>query len=279
MPGSPPGASAARSRRSAGTARPAWSRAPRPTAGRPASRSTGPPSPRRPPRSGAASAPGRPPRSGSASTPGRPRGRRARRRGRRSARPGRAAPRPPGRTSRSRADRTTDAQLRKGDQAGVTWPWHHRDMITADRLQWLLGLVEESLAEPELTGEQLARRAHLSRFHFDRLVAAALGESPALLRRRLLLERAAYRLRPGHDRITDLAPEAGYGSPEAFTRAFARAFGRSPTAYRRRPAGSYRLPARSGVHFHPPGGLRLPPTTRSATMDVLDRMIDHHLWL
>ncbi len=152
-------------------------------------------------------------------------------------------------------------------------------MITADRLDWLLGLVEESLAEPELTGEQLARRAHLSRFHFDRLVAAALGESPALLRRRLLLERAAYRLGSSDERVTDLAPEAGYGSPEAFTRAFARAYGRPPSEYRRRPAGSYRLHAPSGVHFHPPGGLRLPPTTRSATMDVLDRMIDHHLWL
>jgi AraC family transcriptional regulator len=69
------------------------------------------------------------------------------------------------------------------------------DMITSDRLQWLLDIVERSLAEPNLNGEQLAGQAHLSRFHFDRLVAAALGESPGTLRRRLLMERAAHQAR------------------------------------------------------------------------------------
>ena len=53
----------------------------------------------------------------------------------------------------------------------------------------------------------------------------------------------------------------------------------APSAYRRRPAPSHELLGASGVHFHPPGGLRLPPTTRSTTMDVLTRMVDHHLWL
>ena len=76
-----------------------------------------------------------------------------------------------------------------------------------------------------------------------------------------------------------VALDAGYGSPEAFTRAFSRAYGMSPTAYRRRPAGMHELDTASGVHFHPPAGLRLPPTSRSNTMDVLTRMVDHHLWL
>jgi AraC family transcriptional regulator len=48
---------------------------------------------------------------------------------------------------------------------------------------------DSSLEEREVTGVELARRAHLSRFHFDRLVAASLGESPAAFRRRILLER------------------------------------------------------------------------------------------
>ena len=38
-------------------------------------------------------------------------------------------------------------------------------MITSDRLQWLLDIVERSLAQPNLNGEQLAGQAHLSRFH------------------------------------------------------------------------------------------------------------------
>jgi AraC family transcriptional regulator len=155
-----------------------------------------------------------------------------------------------------------------------------RDMITTDdRLQWLLDIVEQSLAEPELRGEALARRAHLSRFHFDRLVAAALGESPGALRRRLLLERAAHRLARGDDQVIEVALDAGYGSPEAFTRAFARAYGASPTAYRRRPQATHDLGQAGAVHFHPPGGLRLPSIARSGPMDVLTGMIDHHLWL
>ncbi len=152
-------------------------------------------------------------------------------------------------------------------------------MITSDRLRSLLDVVEESLEQPEMRGEHLARRAHLSRFHFDRLVAASLGEAPGMLRRRLLLERAAHRLAASEDPVIDVAFDAGYGSPEAFTRAFGRAYGVAPSAYRRRPASSHNLGAPDGVHFHPPGGLRLPAIARSTPMDVLNRMVDHHLWL
>lgn len=49
---------------------------------------------------------------------------------------------------------------------------------TDDRLRGILALVEESLDEPALSGDDLAGRAYLSRFHFDRLVAAAVGEPP-----------------------------------------------------------------------------------------------------
>jgi transcriptional regulator GlxA family with amidase domain len=47
-----------------------------------------------------------------------------------------------------------------------------------DRLRVILDLVEQSLDEPTLDGQRLADRAYLSRFHFDRLVASALGEPP-----------------------------------------------------------------------------------------------------
>jgi hypothetical protein len=39
------------------------------------------------------------------------------------------------------------------------------------------------------------------------------------------------------------------------------------------------LQAASGIHFHPPGGLRLPAARRNETMDVLTRMYDHHIEL
>jgi AraC-like DNA-binding protein len=156
---------------------------------------------------------------------------------------------------------------------------HDQAMDHSDRLRSFLDLIEDSLHEPTLRGADVARRAYLSRYHFDRLVAAAIGEPPGAFRRRLLLERAAYRLATAADRVIDVGAEAGYGSPDAFTRAFARAFGCSPSDYRRRPARRPELPAPSGIHFHPPGGLRLPATTRSDAMDVLTRMLDHHLWL
>jgi AraC family transcriptional regulator len=158
-------------------------------------------------------------------------------------------------------------------------------MQSADRLRWILDLVEDSLDQPDLTGDDLAARAFLSRFHFDRLAAAALGEPPRAFRRRLLLERAAYRLASTPDPVIEIALDAGYGSPEAFTRAFGRAYGAAPSGYRRdamaRPArpGQHDLAAASGVHFHPPGGLRLPTTSRRTDMDVLTRMLDHHLSL
>ncbi|HEY3776059.1 MAG TPA: hypothetical protein VGL69_23875 [Solirubrobacteraceae bacterium] len=66
-------------------------------------------------------------------------------------------------------------------------------MTAPDRLSRILELIEASLDEPDVAGEELARRAYLSRFHFQRLVHAALGAPPGAFRRRLLLERAAYR--------------------------------------------------------------------------------------
>ena len=59
-----------------------------------------------------------------------------------------------------------------------------------DRLRELIDLVFSSLDEP-VSGASLAARAHFSRDHLDRLLAAATGESVIALRRRLLLERAA----------------------------------------------------------------------------------------
>ncbi len=152
-------------------------------------------------------------------------------------------------------------------------------MAEASRLRMILELVEESLDEPDLDGAGLASRAYLSRFHFDRLVEAALGEPPGGFRRRLMLERAAYRLATTEDSVIDIALETGYASPDAFTRAFGRAYGTPPSQFRRVRGLDYRLPTGNCIHFHPPGGLRLPATERSSTMDVLTAMYEHHIRL
>jgi AraC family transcriptional regulator len=146
-------------------------------------------------------------------------------------------------------------------------------------LQEIIQLVEQSLDEPGLDAGELASRACLSRFHFDRLASAALGEPPGAFRRRLLLERAAYRLVSTTETVIQIGAEAAYTSPDAFTRAFLRAYGITPTGYRRQRRSVHDLRAANGIHFHPPGGLRLPASHRSDTMDVLTRMYDHHIEL
>ncbi|WP_170219475.1 helix-turn-helix domain-containing protein [Nocardioides litoris] len=154
-----------------------------------------------------------------------------------------------------------------------------------DALALLLDLAQAGLDDPDAGGAELAARAHLSRFHFDRLVTAAGGEAPGALRRRVLLERAAYELVRHPDRtVLDVAVAAGYGSHEAFTRAFRRAYGAPPSAFRDGPrtrppvtVRSLELPGSSGVHFRPPGGLRLPAPRKESSMDLLLQMVDHHV--
>lgn len=107
------------------------------------------------------------------------------------------------------------------------------------------------------SGDHLARRFHFSRFHFDRMIASVAGEPPQTFRRRILLERAAYRMVTTSAPLIDVAMEAGYASHEAFTRAFTKAYGVAPATWRRK-SGHLQIEAPSGVHFHPPGGLRLP---------------------
>ena len=158
----------------------------------------------------------------------------------------------------------------------------------ADRLRELIDLVLDSLDEPGTDGRALADRAHFSRDHLDRLLAAATGESPIALRRRLLLERAAWQLRTGAATPSEAAAAAGYGSLAAFSRAFARAYTLPPSAFAASgtpveldAAGQRRRPAATragGIHFHPPASLLIPggrePTPPG---DLTDRMVGHHL--
>lgn len=139
-------------------------------------------------------------------------------------------------------------------------------------------VLADALDEHEATANDLAARVQLSRSHLDRMVAAAAGERPGAFRRRILLERAAYRLLTGPGHILDVAVEAGYGSHEAFTRAFTRAYGVAPRAWRGRP-DRIRIDAPSGIHFHPPNGLRVPARDKVTSMDLLRTMVDHHVWL
>jgi AraC-like DNA-binding protein len=150
-----------------------------------------------------------------------------------------------------------------------------------DTFASFVGWVETHLDEHGRSGAEAAADHYLSRYHFDRLIQAVSGESPGAFRRRILLERAAYRLATSDNGILEIAIEAGYGSNEAFTRAFRRAYGESPSSWRGSPT-QVRLDAPNEVHFHPPGRLRLPARPERKDMEsenLLVRMIEHHIWL
>lgn len=117
------------------------------------------------------------------------------------------------------------------------------------RIQRVLHYIESHQdATPSLT--ELAGIANFSPFHFHRVFTSLVGESVAAYTRRLILQKAAQRVTYSQDSITTIALDAGYESPEAFTRAFHAFFGISPLQYRKR-GGSPVLSKRADVAAYP----------------------------
>jgi len=111
-----------------------------------------------------------------------------------------------------------------------------RDTTTRDcreRINRVIFHIEAHLGEP-LSLEALAKVASFSPYHFHRIFAAFTGEPLAAFIRRLRLERAAQHLLHLDAPVTEIALDAGYETPSAFTRAFAGHFGVTPTEYRQR---------------------------------------------
>jgi AraC-like DNA-binding protein len=118
-----------------------------------------------------------------------------------------------------------------------------------DDAQRLRDTVFASL-DQEQDANGLARHAYRSRSQFYRLFRAMIDETPVAMRRRLLLERAAWQLSRTQLSVTDVGFRANYKSLEAFTRAFRKAFGVSPSLYRRMGATYTHLYAANGIHHY-----------------------------
>src|SRR5260370_16865163 len=97
-----------------------------------------------------------------------------------------------------------------------------------DRADRLSGIVANSL-DTQAKTQDLARQAYQSRTQFHRLFRTMVEETPAAMRRRLLLERAAYQLGHTGMSVTAVALHSNYVSFKPFTRAFLKAFQTSPT--------------------------------------------------
>src|ERR1051325_3246561 len=141
---------------------------------------------------------------------------------------------------------------------------------TRDRLS---AIVANSL-DTQAKTQDLARQAYQSRTQFHRLFRTVVEETPAAMRRRLLLERAAYQLAHTGISVTAVALDANYGSLEAFTRAFRKAFRISPSLYRRMRDPHFHLPAFNNIHFCAPGS----PPQGGRDMDLFDRFAGNDSW-
>lgn len=86
--------------------------------------------------------------------------------------------------------------------------------------------------DDQLDLNRLADVACLSPHHFHRVYHAMQGETAAETVRRLRLHRAAVELITRELPVARIASRAGYGSQEAFTRAFKAAYGVPPARYR-----------------------------------------------
>jgi AraC family transcriptional regulator len=99
------------------------------------------------------------------------------------------------------------------------------------RLGRVVDYIHDHLEE-DIPFDCLAEVACLSPYHWHRIYTAMRGETIAATIRRLRLLRAADRLANSDLAIAIIAERAGYGSVDAFGRAFKEAYGLPPAAYR-----------------------------------------------
>jgi AraC family transcriptional regulator len=100
------------------------------------------------------------------------------------------------------------------------------------RMHRVLEYIDQHL-DQSLDLNTLADVAHFSPFHFHRLFAAWMGETFGDYLRRRRIEVGARRLSAQpRTKILNIALSVGFGSAEAFARAFKIRFGCSPTAWR-----------------------------------------------
>ena len=102
-------------------------------------------------------------------------------------------------------------------------------------IQRAIWFIEAHLGEP-LTLDQIAEAVGATRFALAQVFAATTGMTTLGYVRARRLSLAARALAAGAPDILELALEAGYGSHEAFSRAFRERFGENPAAARERRA-------------------------------------------
>jgi len=92
--------------------------------------------------------------------------------------------------------------------------------------------IEDNLFTP-LSVAEIAREAGLSKWYFQRLFRAMVGDTVKEYIQHRRLSHAATLLLGTSDKVIDIALACDFGSPEVFSRAFRRAFGVNPQVFRK----------------------------------------------
>jgi AraC-like DNA-binding protein len=99
------------------------------------------------------------------------------------------------------------------------------------RLRLARDVADRDYSQP-LTLDEMARAAHLSKFHFAREFAAAYGETPRSYLTRRRIERAKDLLRAANLTVTEICYLVGFNSLGSFSSRFRELVGYSPNQYR-----------------------------------------------
>lgn len=90
--------------------------------------------------------------------------------------------------------------------------------------------------DKDITVSELSDVAALSKYHFHRIFSAYTGVNIVKYIQLLRLKRASYQLAFEHElKVIDIAMDAHFDSPEAFSRAFKRSFNQTPSEFRKFP--------------------------------------------
>ncbi len=103
------------------------------------------------------------------------------------------------------------------------------------RMNRVCDYIEQHL-DDDLSLAVLCEVAHFSKFHFHRQFSQAMGINVFRFIQLMRMKRASYQLAfYPQFRVLDVALQAGFESSEAFSRAFKKTFGQTPSQFRKQP--------------------------------------------
>lgn len=98
-------------------------------------------------------------------------------------------------------------------------------------LEKLINYINENLSNPDLTSDDLAREAGLSRTHLYRKLKELTNQSATNYIRNIRLMKAAELLRQNKMNISEVAYSVGFRTPKHFATTFKELYGMTPTEY------------------------------------------------